>query len=210
MPTTKPISAPPPSWKGPRDASNQYPGDAQRNIRYGWLSAIGSKDKQEICRSRGTLTKMRSLSNTSSTPSFLRQPAEPAAAPVMPPSSVEAAAEAQPQNFLNEDLIARSRYIVVYISHALREIGCDCEEWDRIANFYWGVKDEPVNVSEGPATAAGASTAVGELIQILLIEGALLFSLAQFEPMDRVRKLVEACMILQQGLKQIQDSATVS
>jgi hypothetical protein len=207
MSPSKPISAPPLTWKGPRESQNHYPGDAQRNIRYGWLSAIGSKDKQEICRARGTLTKMRSLSNTQSTPSFLRQPAQPAEAPVMPPSSAEGN-EAQPQHLLNEDLIERSRYIVVYVSRALREIGCGCEEWDRIAKFYWGVTDEPADEFQGHATVAGANTAVGELIQILLVEGALLFGLAQFETMDRVRKLVEACMIIQKGLQQIQDSVS--
>jgi hypothetical protein len=211
MSTTKPITAPPLTWKGPRDSNstNQYPGEAQRNIRYGWLSAIGSKDKQEVCRSRSTLTKMRSLSNSPSTPSFLRQPAAPVEPPVMPPSSKEPVPQAQPQSLLNEDLIERTRHMVVYISLTLKEIGCGSEEWNCIAKLYWGVTDESAQSADGPATVAGASTAVGELVQILLVEGALLFGRAEFEKMDRVRKLVEACMIVQKGLQQIQESTTV-
>lgn len=128
----------------------------------------------------------------------------------MPPSSVDPTREAQPQTLLNEDLIDRTRYIVVYISAALHEMGAGCAEWDRIANVYWGVTAESGAALEAPATVAGACTAVGELIQILLVEGALLFGRAEFENMDRVRKLVEACMIIQKGLQHIQDSVSVS
>lgn len=201
MSSTKAVTAPPLSWKTPRDTGSSHD-DAQRSIRLGYLTAIGTKDKEpiakELCRSRGTFTRMRAIS---APPTAVKQAAS-YAPPSMPPSSKDPARQAEPVRLqLDEDLVERTRYILVYVQISLNELACQGNEWKHFAEEFWGITEEPTAKLPGPATPEATNKAISELIQILLVEGALLFGRAEFDKMDRVRKAVEACQSVQRNLQ---------
>jgi hypothetical protein len=209
MSSQKAVVAPPLSWKTPRDTGNstQTSGDAQNHIRYGYLTALQAKDNaqkdnsntitKELCRStRGTHTKMRAVS----APPMLVKQSLVHQPPSMPPSSKHLVR--QEAGLLNDELIERTQYIVIYVQISLNELGIAGADWQELARDFWGLDQEPSLHLPGPATFNGARAAIAELTQILLVEGALLFGRAEFSMMDRVRKLVESCMALQYALAQ--------
>jgi hypothetical protein len=206
----KAVVAPPLSWKTPRDTgSSQTSGDAQRNIRYGWLTALGTKDQdakeketKDLCRSRGTITKMRPVS----APPMLNKQATVHQPASMPPSSKDPTKRQVVRTLLNEDLIERTQYIVIYVQISLNELGFAGADWKQLATDFWGINEDSTLNLPGPATMKGTRTAIAELTQILLVEGALLFGRAEFDMMDRVRKLVEACMSLQLALAEVENA----
>jgi hypothetical protein len=238
------------TWDSPRDTGGNRVPDAQRNIRYGWLSALDAKDTQDLCRRSQTgLKRLERSDNSQSNKAGLHNNSRNVTAPPMhgrtadkvvpgsmPPSSKEPAREAASEvALLNADLLERTRYIVSYISLSFAEVdakldaiilgqeegaqfpgslefatncsialGRVSQDWRRIARENWGIEDELTQKLPGVASLNGARTALAELIQILLVEGALLFGRAEFEMMDRVRHLVEACIAVAQGAQQIE------
>jgi hypothetical protein len=142
---------------------------------------------------------MRAIS--SAPPSLVKQAPAPHQPASMPPSSKDPGRNAEPVRLqLDQDLVERTRYILVYVQIALNELGSQSAEWKAIAEEFWGITEDPTAKLPGPATRDLAQKAIAELLQILLVEGGLLFGLAEFDKMDRVRKAVEACQSVQRGI----------
>lgn len=254
------------SWDTPRDTGGNRI-DAQRNIRYGWLSALESKDgnaaqshpaSARLDRSdmakyvRATYSQIRHVdcstkttlgggSSTATTASG-GLPAIPVTTTsggfsVIPSSKDPADRQNVPVSTqLPSDLIASTRPIVAYIFLSLAHIDAQLDDimmskdyameskqlakatncslgisrirqqWQQIAWQYWGLEEDLSQILPGRATIANTCVALTELVQVLLVEGALLFGRAEFGATDIVRKAVEACIAMQRQSIQLEQS----
>lgn len=112
--------------------------------------------------------------------------------------------ELQQSNQRNIQQVARLQQTSISCSMIVNKL---CSQWNRTIKEYWGANlDEMPQIEQASDTTAlaAARQAAQQLTRILLVEGALLFSLSQFDKVDNVRKLIESCNYIVQAIDHVE------